>query len=212
MKTKSIDQGWPGNDTAWPRPKSQIIEAVMFRSLRQRRGAKGLLSIGTLLALTTLTAALRRPCRSLGSHITWDLADAPSNRGNSQKRMNTYRMRSATPSSKHENDEVNGEFSLVSRMSSLAGCLSHPPTASLFALFSPASVSNLPKTCWRLKPQVSLYFRMINSFPLWHTGSNFFLIKTILTVIFLAGECAGMETAEICWLLLNLSEICEEFW
>lgn len=174
---------------------------------------KRLLSIGTFLALTTLTAP-RRPCHSLHTHITSDLTDAPSSRGNSpQKRFPSGNISHAISNVRLKAWEWRSERRILA---CLGNVFTRWLTASVTlpqrhfcALFSPASVSNLPKTCWRLKPQVSLYFRMINFFPLWHTGSNFFLIKTILTVLFLAGECAGMETADFCSILVWF---CEESW
>ena len=60
------------------------------------------------------------------------------------------------------------EFSVVLKMSSLA----LPPTASnLEVTRLDSSLLSLPKTCWRLNLNSwsqSIYFWMINSFPLWH--------------------------------------------
>lgn len=135
VNRSGLAQEWHG----WPRPKSEIIEAVMFRSLRQRRGSKGFCQSahfwpwrpwpppGDPAILCTHTS---HQISQMHHRVAGILLK-------SAFRMETYRMRSATWGSKHENDEVNGEFSPVLGMSSLAGWLPQSPSHSVtFALCS----------------------------------------------------------------------------
>lgn len=150
VNRSGLAREWHGS--AWPRPKSQIIEAVMFRSLRQRRGSKGFCQSAHFWPW--------RPWPPPGdpailcTHITWDFSDAPSKALSERKHIACDQQREAQSMRMMkwtENSRLSWEC-----LHSLAASVTLPQR-HFCALFSPASVSNLPKTCWRLKPQVSLF-------------------------------------------------------